>query len=83
MFQNIDFYLVVRAWPQLLAGLRVTIELTIWANVIGLTAGFVLALLSKSRIAPVRWLASVYIEYFRCTPGLVQIGWFFFCVPII
>ena len=83
MFQNIDFYLVVRAWPQLLAGLRVTIELTIWANVIGLTAGFVLALLSKSRIAPVRWLASAYIEFFRCTPALVQIVWFFFCVPII
>jgi polar amino acid transport system permease protein len=83
MLENIDFYYVIRAWPQLMKGLRTTVELTIWANVIGLTAGFVLALLSRSRIAPVRWLASAYIEFFRCTPALVQIVWFFFCVPIL
>lgn len=83
MLENIDFYYVIRAWPQLLKGLRITIELTIWANIIGLTAGFVLAMLGRSRIAPLRWLASAYIEFFRCTPALVQIVWFFFCVPIL
>lgn len=80
---NIDFYYVLRAWPQLLAGLETTLELTIGANAIGLAAGFVLALFRMSRIAPVRAVAAAYIELFRCTPALVQIVWFFFCVPIL
>jgi polar amino acid transport system permease protein len=83
MLHTLDFYYVVRAWPQFLAGLWVTLELTIWANAIGLTAGFLLALLLVSRIAPVRWLVVTYIEFFRCTPALIQIVWFFFCVPIL
>ncbi|TPK99846.1 amino acid ABC transporter permease [Mesorhizobium sp. B2-4-14] len=81
--QNIDFFFVLNAWPALLEGLKITLQLTVWANIIGLAAGFPLALLSNSRIAPIRWIARFYIDLFRCTPVLVQVVWFFFCIPMI
>ncbi|MCJ9720335.1 amino acid ABC transporter permease [Agrobacterium sp. SHOUNA12C] len=67
----------------LLKGLVVTLELTIAANVIGLTFGFVLALLIMSRIAVIRLPAMLFVEFFRCTPAIVQIVWFFYCVPML
>lgn len=81
--QNIDFFFVVRSWPFLLEGLWLTLRLTLWANVIGLTCGFLLALISNSPVRPVKIAARAYIDFFRCTPALVQIVWFFFCVPMI
>ncbi len=81
--QNIDFFFVLQAWPALLKGLKVTLELTSWANIIGLTAGFVLALAATGTLGAIRIPARGYIDFFRCTPALVQIVWFFFCVPML
>jgi ABC-type glutathione transport system ATPase component len=30
-----------------------------------------------------RWPAQMFIEFFRCTPVLLQIVWFFYCVPML
>ncbi|EJT06232.1 amino acid ABC transporter permease [Rhizobium sp. CCGE 510] len=81
--QNLDFYFALSSGLQLLDGLWVTLYLTIWSNVIGLTCGFLLALVGVSQIRPLRWLYTAYVEIFRCTPILLQIVWFFFCVPIL
>lgn len=81
--QNIDFFFVLNAWPMLLEGLKITLQLTIWANIIGLVAGFFLAMLSNTPFTPVRWLTRIYIDFFRCTPVLVQVVWFFFCIPML
>lgn len=78
-----DFQSVMRNLPPLLDGLLVTLELTLAANAIGLTLGFVVALLTMSRTAVVRVPAMLFVEFFRCTPALVQIIWFFYCVPIL
>jgi polar amino acid transport system permease protein len=75
-FQSIGF-------GPLLQGLLVTLQLTIAANVIGLTCGFLLALLIMSRIAIVRLPFMLLVEFFRCTPAIVQIVWFFSCVPML
>lgn len=40
---------------------------------IGTLLGIVTALAKISKIAPLRWLANIYIEIFRGTPMLVQI----------
>ncbi|MGF7135898.1 polar amino acid transport system permease protein [Paraburkholderia sp. EB58] len=81
--ENIDFFFVLRAWRSLADGLLVTLQLTVWANVIGLVAGFLLALISSSRFKLLRIPARAYIDFFRCTPTLVQVIWFFFCVPML
>jgi len=64
-------------------GLLVTVQLTVAANIIGIVLGFPLALLLMSRLAPVRLPAMLFVEFFRCTPAIVQIVWFFYCVPML
>lgn len=76
------FFIANGLWP-LLKGLVVTLELTVAANMIGLTLGFIIALLVMSPNPILRWPFTLFIEFFRCTPALVQIVWFFYCIPII
>lgn len=80
---SLDFFFIVQAWPLLLKGLLVTLYLTFWANVIGLIGGALLALCTTGSLRVLSAPARLYIEFFRCTPTLVQIVWFFFCVPIL
>jgi polar amino acid transport system permease protein len=83
MTYTFDFHSVLSNLSPLIDGLIVTVELTLAANLIGLSAGFVLALLVMSRWKAVRLPAMLFVEFFRCTPALIQIVWFFYCVPIL
>ncbi|RWX81232.1 amino acid ABC transporter permease [Neorhizobium lilium] len=83
MSYTFDFASVFRNMAPLWDGLLVTIQLTIAANVIGLTLGFVLALLVMSRWRAIRLPVTLFIEFFRCTPAIIQIVWFFYCVPML
>ena len=63
--------------PTVLAGLRLTIVLTILAMFFGTLLGLLIAVMQASTVRPVRLLASGYITFFRGTPVLVQlIFWF-------
>ena len=67
----------------LLLGLLNTLKITGTALSFGIPLGLTLALL---RLAPSRWLswpARFVIEFFRTTPPLVQLFWFFFALPIL
>lgn len=79
----LDIGAVTRNLDKLWEGLIVTLELTIAANIIGVIAGFLLALVVLSPIAILRWPAMLFVEFFRCTPAIVQIVWFFYCIPMI
>lgn len=83
MNYNLDFFYIWKGLPLLLDGLLVTLQLTISATVIGTIAGFfvALAVLSKLRILTIPAIA--FIEFFRCTPVILQLVWFFYCVPLI
>ncbi|WP_029352900.1 amino acid ABC transporter permease [Bosea sp. 117] len=81
--QNLDYFFIIQAWPLFLKGLWVTLYLTFWANVAGLIGGALLALCTTGPYRLLSAPAKLYIEFFRCTPALVQIVWFFFCVPIL
>ena len=83
MEYQLDIGAVTRNLGPLIDGLWVTLQLTLAANVIGIVAGFALALLTTSPIALLRWPAMLFVEFFRCTPAIVQIVWFFYCVPMI
>jgi polar amino acid transport system permease protein len=67
----------------LLSGLKITLELTIASNLMGLTLGFILCLVTMSKSRFVSWPAQMFIEFFRCTPALLQIVWFFYCIPML
>ncbi|BFT62709.1 ABC transporter permease subunit [Pseudomonas moorei] len=64
-------------------GLKVTLQLALVSNIVGLVLGFGLCLLTLSRWFFLRWPAQMFIEFFRCTPVLLQIVWFFYCVPML
>ena len=83
MVYEFDFASVWREKDTLLEGLLVSLQLTGAANLIGLTAGFAVALMVLSERAFVRTPAMLFVEFFRCTPAIVQIVWFFYCVPIV
>jgi polar amino acid transport system permease protein len=60
-----------------LSGLWVTVQLTVLSMVIGLVLGVTSALMLRSRTPAIAWLARGYIWFFRGTPVLVQlIFWF-------
>lgn len=83
MSYSFDFTGLQQGYDSLLEGLKVTVELTLAANLMGVTLGFVVALLVMSRISIIRTPVMLFIEFFRCTPAIIQIVWFFYCVPII
>jgi polar amino acid transport system permease protein len=59
--------------PELLSGLWMTLFLTVLAMGIGITLGIVLAVMRVSRNPFVSYAARLYIWFFRGTPQLVQI----------
>ncbi len=63
--------------PQILDGLLMTILLTVVSMVIGIALGMVLAVMRLSRIPIVTGASSLYIWFFRGTPVLVQIIFWF------
>ena len=83
MDYTLDIGAVTRNMGPLWEGLAITLQLTLAANAIGITAGFGLALLVLSRFAVLRLPAMLFVEFFRCTPAIVQIVWFFYCVPML
>ena len=63
--------------PTVLRGLRLTIVLTIVTMFFGAVLGMVIAVMRASTVRPVMLLAAAYITFFRGTPVLVQlIFWF-------
>ena len=53
-----------------------------WAVVFGLLLGLVLALMRLSPVAPYRWIATVFIEFFRGVPALIVFVAFQYGIPI-
>tara|TARA_B100000686_G_scaffold146127_1_gene153614 strand:- start:719 stop:1381 length:663 start_codon:yes stop_codon:yes gene_type:complete len=78
-----DWKVIIDYFPDLLAGVKVTLSITIFSLLIGLVFGLALALARISGWKIISWPAYVYIEFFRTTPPLVQIVWFYFVVPVI
>jgi polar amino acid transport system permease protein len=59
--------------PKILDGVLVTIEISVLATVIGLTLGVLLAVMKLAHNPVLRWLSTLYIWFFRGTPVLVQL----------
>ncbi|MGE5417979.1 MAG: amino acid ABC transporter permease [Acidobacteriota bacterium] len=70
--------------PSLLWGALVTIEVTIGSVFVGLIIGLFMGMFRLSRHKIISFPATVYIEFFRGTPLLVQIFWIYFGIaPLI
>ena len=80
---NWDFTPVIANAPLLAQGLVNTLKVTGTALAFGVPLGLVLALLRLSPRKALSWPAGFVIEFFRTTPPLVQLFWFFFALPML
>ncbi|HMK44503.1 MAG TPA: amino acid ABC transporter permease [Dissulfurispiraceae bacterium] len=65
-------------YEWLLTGVKITIELSLISIVLSFLLGLLIAVMRMSSVRPVRWFAHGYLEFFRNTPLLVQIFFWYF-----
>jgi polar amino acid transport system permease protein len=78
-----DFTPVIANAPLLAQGLVNTLKVTGTALAFGVPLGLLLALLRLSPRKALAWPAGFVIEFFRTTPPLVQLFWFYFALPML
>lgn len=83
MDYNWNFWAIVEHFPLLLKGLQGTIFLSSISIIFCLIFGLLIGIGRYSRNRFLYAITSVFVEFFRDTPVLVQIMWFFFAFPII
>lgn len=80
---NFDFDLIFRSFPLLLMGAGITIQITAISVGIGLLIGMFVGIARLSSNFIVKSLATVYVDFIRGTPLLVQIFIIYFALPLI
>ena len=78
-----NFELIQQAFPLLLLGAGVTIEITAVSVAIGLIIGLIIGILRIGQIRVLRIIATIYADCIRGTPLLVQIFLIYFALPMI
>ncbi len=64
-------------------GIRNTLIISAFSVLIGTVLGTLLAMLRMSKIWPLRFIATAYIEFIRGTPLMVQLMFIFYGLPMI
>ncbi|MDE0347671.1 MAG: ABC transporter permease subunit, partial [Boseongicola sp.] len=77
-----NFLAVLRDFDLLMLGLLNTLKVTGLALLFGVPLGLALALSRLSTFRILSGVAGFIVEFFRTTPPLVQLFWFFFALPI-
>ncbi|WP_312795779.1 amino acid ABC transporter permease [Tianweitania sp.] len=78
-----NFAPVFENFDQLLIGAVLTMQLTVGGIVFGSLIAVPVAAAKIYGAAPLRWLASAYIEAIRNTPFLIQIFFVYFALPSV
>ncbi len=80
---TLDWSVVWQNRDVLLAATGTTILLTVATMLIAVPCGIVVALLRMYAVAPVRALATGYVELFRNLPLILVVFWAFYVLPIL
>lgn len=83
MNYTFNWSVVVEAFPAMMQGLGLTLELTVITIILSMLLAVPLAVARMARIEVIRWTAQGYIEIFRGTPMLVQLFWIFYALPAL
>jgi polar amino acid transport system permease protein len=62
----------------IVSGIKVTLQLSVVSIALSFILGLLIAVMRMSNVRPVRWFAHGYLEFFRNTPLLVQIFFWYF-----
>jgi len=80
---NFDFDLIINSIPLLLLGAGVTLQITLLSVGFGLLIGMFMGIARLSKIWVVKMVATVYVDFIRGTPLLVQIFLMYFALPVV
>src|ERR1700722_290505 len=67
--------------PFILAGIPITLEVTVLAMAVAMPVSLILALGRTAQTPLLRWPAGFVIELFRGSSALVQLFWAFYVLP--
>ena len=80
---DVNFELMQNAFPLLIAGACITVEITALTVFFGMIIGICVSLVRMSDFKILRWLGNVYVDFIRGTPLLIQIFLVYFALPSI
>jgi polar amino acid transport system permease protein len=78
-----DFDFFISIFPELMAGLGITLKATAGGYLVAVAVGLLLAMAGRSKFSVVRWFCKVYVAVMRCTPMLVQLYIAYYILPRI
>ena len=78
-----DFASILLRTDTLLAGAIGTLRIFIICLFTGLPLGLLVGLARRATTRWIYWPASAFVEFFRNTPVLVQILWFYYALPLL
>jgi His/Glu/Gln/Arg/opine family amino acid ABC transporter permease subunit len=73
---------LIENWPVFLNGLLGTLKYAFIAVFFGTILGALVALLHMSKVKPLSWIGSIYVNVLRGTPLLVQMYIAYFFIPM-
>ncbi|MBR4907504.1 MAG: amino acid ABC transporter permease [Acidaminococcaceae bacterium] len=80
---DVNFELMQSAFPLLIAGACITVEITALTVFFGMIIGICVSLVRMSDFKILRWMGNVYVDFIRGTPLLIQIFLVYFALPSI
>jgi len=78
---DFDWSSIPGALPFLWTGMKVSLQITVTAVVVGIAWGTLLAMARLSSMKLLAWLAAGYVNLFRAIPLVMVLLWFFLIVP--
>ena len=78
---TLDWSVVWEYRGALAAGAGMTVLLTVLTMTLAVPGGMLLAAMRLSSLRLLRWPATGFVEFFRCTPLVIQVYWAFYVLP--
>lgn len=78
---DFDWTSIPQSLPFLWDGMKISLEITMTAVLVGIVWGTLLALMRLSSFSALSWLAAGYVNLFRAVPLVMVLLWFFLIVP--
>jgi glutamate/aspartate transport system permease protein len=80
---DFDWSSIPGALPFLWQGMKLTLEITATAVIVGIVWGTILAMMRLSGSRLLGWFAATYVNVFRSIPLIMVLLWFFLIVPAV
>ena len=78
---DFDIGHLLNSIPLMLKGALITFEISLIGALLGIIVGFILVLMRMAPFKPIKYLAEIYISFFRGTPLLLQIFFIYYALP--